>query len=110
MKKLKTFENFPGSGLPDDYQSRTGDMSGEYKNMYSDKGHDYSKTNEPITLDVIKSYIMEELNNMEVDNPSLESDVDMLAKRIMFSFLDKLNHISENYEVDLENISNGSFE
>ena len=37
MKILKTFENFPGSGLPDDYQSMTGDMSGEQKHMHSEE-------------------------------------------------------------------------
>ena len=35
MKILKTFENFPGSGLPDDYQSKTGDMSGEHKHRHT---------------------------------------------------------------------------
>jgi hypothetical protein len=37
MKILKTFENFPGSGLPDDYQSMTGDMSGEQTNSEESK-------------------------------------------------------------------------
>jgi hypothetical protein len=35
MRTLKTFENFPGSGLPDDYQSKTGDMSGEHKHRHT---------------------------------------------------------------------------
>jgi DNA-binding protein YbaB len=82
----------------------------KFNEMYSDKEYDYSKTNEPITLDIVKSHIKDELDNWEIDNPNLENDVDMLAKRIMFSFWDKLNYISENYEGDLENISNGLFE
>ena len=34
MKKIKLFENFPGSGMPDEYQKMTGDMSGDYKHMH----------------------------------------------------------------------------
>jgi hypothetical protein len=41
MKILKTFENFPGSGLPDDYQSMTGDMSGEH--THSEESKVYTK-------------------------------------------------------------------
>ena len=78
--------------------------------MYSDENYDYIKTNEPITIDVIKSYINRELMRMEVDNPNLENDVDRLAKRIMFDFYNKLVYLKENYEGDLENISYGSFE
>ncbi len=43
MKILKTFENFPGSGLPDDYQSMTGDMSGEHKHTHSEESKVYTK-------------------------------------------------------------------
>jgi len=43
MKNIKTFENFPGSGTPDDYQKKTGDMSGDYKHMHVD-----SNFSEPI--------------------------------------------------------------
>lgn len=36
MKHLKKYnENFPGSATPDQYQKRTGDMSGEYKHMHT---------------------------------------------------------------------------
>ena len=42
MKILKTFENFPGSGLPDDYQSMTGDMSGEQKHTHSEESKVYN--------------------------------------------------------------------
>ena len=82
----------------------------KFNELYSDENYDYTKTNEPITIDVVKSYINEELMSMEVDNPNLENDVDRLAKRIMFEFYNKLIYLSENYEGDLENISNGSFE
>ena len=82
----------------------------KFNEMYSDEKYDYTKTNEPITIDVIKSYINRELMRMEVDNPNLENDVDRLAKRIMFEFYNKLVYLKENYEGDLENISNGSFE
>jgi hypothetical protein len=81
----------------------------KFNEMYSDKDYDYSKTNEPITLDTIKEHIKVELSELEVDNPNLERDVDMLAQRIMYSFWDKLTYMGENYEGDLENISNGSF-
>ena len=45
MRTLKTFENFPGSGLPDDYQSKTGDMSGEHKqrHTHSEESNVYTK-------------------------------------------------------------------
>ena len=44
MKTLKTFENFPGSGRPDDYQAMTGDMSGDQKHMHSEEsGKVYTK-------------------------------------------------------------------
>ena len=43
MKILKTFENFPGSGLPDDYQSKTGDMSGEHRHTHSEESKVYTK-------------------------------------------------------------------
>jgi hypothetical protein len=43
MKILKTFENFPGSGLPDDYQSMTGDMSGDQKHTHSEESKVYTK-------------------------------------------------------------------
>ena len=81
----------------------------KFNEMYSDETYDYSKTSDPITLEVIKSYIKEELSNWEVDNPNLEKDIDVLAKRIMFSFYDKLSYLSENYEGELESISDGSF-
>ena len=81
----------------------------KFNEMYSDETYDYSKTNEPITIEVIKSYIREELSNWEVDNPNLEKDIDVLANRIMFSFYDKLSYLSENYEGELESISDGSF-
>lgn len=82
----------------------------KFNEMYLDKNYDYTKTSEPITIDVIKSYINQELGKLEVDNPNLENDVDRLSKRIMFDFYDKLVYLSENYEGDLENISNGSYE
>ena len=81
----------------------------KFNEMYSDETYDYSKTNEPITIEVIKSYIREELSNWEVDNPNLEKDIDVLANRIMFSFYDKLSYLSENYEGELESISDGWF-
>lgn len=77
--------------------------------MYYDETYDYSKTKEPITIEVIKSYIRKELSDCEVDNPNLEKDIDVLTNRIMFSFYDTLNYLSENYKGELENISDGSF-
>ena len=82
----------------------------KFNELYSDENYDYTKTNEPITIDVVKSYINEELMRMVVDNSNLENDVDRLAKRIMYEFYDKLVYLKENYQGDLENISNGSFE
>ena len=81
----------------------------KFNEMYSDETYDYSNTSGPITLEIIKSYIKEELSNWEIDNPNLEKDIDVLAKRIMFSFYDKLSYLSENYDGELESISVGSF-
>ena len=81
----------------------------KFNEMYSDETYDYSKTKEPITIEVIKSYIRKELSDWEVDNPNLEKDIDVLANRIMFSFYDTLSYLSENYKGELESISDGSF-
>lgn len=56
MKYIKNIsENFPGSGVPDEYQRRTGDMSGDYKHMHvlSKEPKKYSGTN----LDFLNNFI-----------------------------------------------------
>ena len=42
MKHIKIFENFPESGVPDEYQRKTGDMTGDYRHMHVDGGRDSS--------------------------------------------------------------------
>ena len=64
MKILKTFENFPGSGLPDDYQSKTGDMSGKHRHRY-----DFTQTHSEESKDSEESkvYTKDDVINLMYD-------------------------------------------
>ncbi len=76
---------------------------------YHDAEYDYTNSQKPITPEMVKETIMSELKKWEVDNPNLESDVDMLTKRIMFGFSETLSYMSENYESELEQIALGEY-
>ena len=71
MKTLKTFENFPGSGRPDDYQAMTGDMSGDQKHMHSEEpGKVYTKD------DVINLMYDFEIKQLGKFNPVVETKIE----------------------------------
>jgi hypothetical protein len=104
MRTLKTFENFPGSGLPDDYQSKTGDMSGEHKHRHthseeskvSTRGNnfridisDFEKLSREVGYYNAKSNIKDEDDNYDEEAISKyeklrEEQLDMLEELIKF--------------------------
>lgn len=58
MKYIKNIsEHFPGSGVPDEYQRRTGDMSGDYKHMHVLSNEPKSETKNVSHLNFLNNFI-----------------------------------------------------
>jgi len=99
MKNIKLFEHFPGSGVPDDYQTKTGDMSGDYYHIHVDSEKPTQKYTKDEVIDLIKDYYVSSLGNFDPNtdeernftNPNGRNyvDLDRIKSRIVDFMKDK---------------------
>ena len=88
MKNIKLFEHFPGSGVPSDYQTKTGDMSGDYYHMHVDSEKDDTTIKSEVNNELLQELIQVSKHVQLKD----ESEIEVVE-------VDDLRHILEKYKI-----------